>query len=95
MSEFFEIYHRHQTMSLLGSKIKNLLQSNRSIGKIDSQVPGILSNTAEIFLTDLISTSLSLIYRLGKKKLRTKHLKYVLKKKFRFNNFIKKKIKGS
>lgn len=78
-------------MAHIISRIKNLLHSNKSIGKIDSPVPLIVLTTMEYFITDLITTSLSLIKRLKKKKIRTKHIKYILKKKIRFNNFSKTK----
>jgi hypothetical protein len=78
-------------MAAIISKIKNLLQANQSIGKIDSPVPLILSTTMELFITDIITTSLSLIKKLKKKKIRTKHIKYILKNKIRFNNFSKTK----
>jgi len=76
-------------MALLISKIKSLLHTNQLIGKIDSPVPIILANTVEIFIIDLIGTSLSIIKKLGKKKLRTNHIKYVLNKKKRFKDLTK------
>jgi hypothetical protein len=77
-------------MYIMISKIKNLLQTNKLIGKIDSIVPLALSNFIDFFLTDLIITSLSLIKRLGKKNLKTNHIKYILKRKNRFKTFLKK-----
>jgi len=78
-------------MVVLLSKIKSLLHNNQLIGKIDSPVPHILSTTIELFLVDLISSSLSVIKKLEKKKLATKHIKYVLRKKVRFKDSIEKK----
>ena len=74
-------------MSGLVSNIKGLLQANQSIGKIDSPVPLMISNAIEIFITDLLYSSLCLIKKLGKRRIKTKHLKYILKKKMRFRKF--------
>ena len=80
-------------MVTLVSRVKNLLQSNKQIGKIDSSVPQILSNSIEFFLIDLLNSSFSLIRKLGKKKLKTRHIKYVLMKKMRFENISQQKKK--
>ena len=77
-------------MPLLLSKIKNYLQENELIGKIDSSVPLIILKTLEIFLIDLFSTTVSLTKKLKKKKIRVKYLKYILKKKRRYGEFFKK-----
>jgi|SouAtlMetagenome_1021521.scaffolds.fasta_scaffold22007_2 hypothetical protein len=78
-------------MTGLVSNIKGLLQANQSIGKIDSPVPLLISNTLEILVADLLYSSLSLIKKLGKKRIKTKHLKYIIKKKTRFRKFEKRK----
>ena len=78
-------------MTRLVPNIKGLLQANQSIGKIDSPVPLLISNTLEILVTDLLYSSLSLIKKLGEKRIKTKHLKYIIKKKTRFRNFEKRK----
>ena len=78
-------------MTGLVSTIKGLLQANQSIGKIDSPVPLLISNTLEILVADLLYSSLSLIKKLGKKRIKTKHLKYIIKKKTRFRKFEKRK----
>jgi len=87
-----QIQNKTLKMTGLVSNIKNLLQANQSIGKIDSPVPLLLSNSIEIFLADILYSSLSLIKKLKRKKLKTKHLKYVLKKKIRFREFKKKEL---
>ena len=74
-------------MTGLVSNIKGLLQANQSIGKIDSPVPLLISNTLEILVADLLYSSLSLIKKLGKKRIKTKHLRYIIKKKTRFRKF--------
>ena len=71
-------------MSIIETKIKNFLQANQLIGKIDPIVPKILSNTLEIFLSDILNFARCLVKKLKKKTIRTKHLKYVLKKRTRF-----------
>lgn len=72
-------------MSILEIKIRNLLQSNHLIGKIDPLVPKILSNTLELFLSDILNSTVWLIQKIKKKTIRTRHIKFVLKKKIRFS----------
>ena len=85
---FFKLSLEFFTMTLFVSKIKNLLQTNQLIGKIDSPVSLIISFTLEIFMVDILNHLLSLLRKIGKKKIRTKYIKYIIKKKRRFKNFI-------
>lgn len=79
-------------MSTIETKIKNFLQANQLIGKIDPSVPKILLNTLEIFLFDVLIYAQLLVKKLKKNTIRTKHVKYVLKKKTKFSQFDHSKI---
>jgi histone H3/H4 len=72
-------------MTILEIKIKNLLQSNNLIGKIDPLVPKILSNALEFFLSDILNSTVWMIQKFKKKTIQTKYIKFVLKKKIRFS----------
>ena len=68
-------------MSIIETKIKNFLQANELIGKIDPIVPKILSNTLEIFLSDILNFARCLVKKLKKKNNSNKAFKICFKKK--------------
>lgn len=70
------------TFSLI--KIKNFFQANDKIGKVSSSVLVMISRMIELFLTDILNQMASVAKIKNQKKIKKKHLRYVIQKKKRF-----------
>jgi hypothetical protein len=67
-------------------KIKNIFQTNEKIGKIAWAIPLMISRAVELFLIDLLNEMVNVAKKKNQKRIKKKHLKYVMKKKKRFGN---------
>lgn len=70
-------------------KIKSLFQINDKIGKVSSVIPLMMSRFIELLFTDLLNQVIHLATTKNKKRLKKKHLLYIIKKKERFRELKK------